>query len=102
MPDSISYISWRFNSRLFPNLKTLYWGKGATRISNVLDFYFPETLRQVYVPQSTPPDLTENNGGGISEIKDSCILYVPIGATAAYREAEQWKEFTHIVEMKFE
>lgn len=102
MPDSISYISWRFNSGLFPNLKTLYWGKGATRISNVLDFYFPETLRQIYVPQSTPPDLTENNGGGISEIKDSCILYVPIGATAAYREAEQWKEFTHIVEMKFE
>lgn len=101
MPDSISYISWRFNSGLFPNLKTLYWGKGATRIS-ITYFHFPETLRQIYVPQSTPPNLTENYDGGISEIKDSCTLYVPIGATAAYREAEHWKDFTNIVEMEFE
>ena len=102
MPDSISYISWRFNSRRFPNLKTLYWGKGATHIRNIYDFNFPKTLRQIYVPLSTPPDQLTDYSVGIPDIKDSCILYVPIGATTAYRETGHWKDFTHIVEMEFE
>ena len=30
--------------------------------------------------------------------KNSCVLYVPIGSKSAYQAADQWKDFTNIVE----
>jgi hypothetical protein len=31
--------------------------------------------------------------------KSTCSLYVPAGSLAAYQAANQWKDFTHIIEM---
>jgi len=30
--------------------------------------------------------------------KNACVLYVPVGSTSLYRAADQWKDFTHIME----
>lgn len=105
LPDSITSITWSFSTYRTPNLITLYWGKGAKSIDEEVgeySFKFPPTLRHIYVPQSTPPSLSAPEyGGGISKIKDQCTLYVPIGASAAYRASSQWGKFTHIVEVEF-
>ena len=101
-PDSITSITWDPHDRHTPNLITLYWGKGAKSIDEGIYFSFPPTLRHLYVPQSTPPSLSGSGYyGGISKIKDKCTLYVPVGASAAYRADEEWGKFTNIVEMDF-
>ncbi|MBR2360697.1 MAG: leucine-rich repeat protein [Bacteroidaceae bacterium] len=105
LPDSITSITWRFSTHHTPNLITLYWGKGAKSIDEEVGAYsfkFPPTLRHIYVPQSTRPHLSgPGYGGGISEIKDLCTIYIPIGASAAYRASSQWGMFTNIVEVEF-
>lgn len=104
LPDSITSMTCSFTDMHTPNLITLYWGKGAKSIyEHLYTFSFPPTtLRNLYVPQSTPPSLSAPEyRGGISEIKDQCTLYVPIGASAAYRTDKEWGKFTHIVEVEF-
>lgn len=44
----------------------------------------------------TPPELQKETLAGID--KFNCRLYVPKGAAGAYSEADQWKEFLHIIE----
>ncbi len=101
-PDSITSITWDPHDVHTPNLITLYWGKGARSIDEGIYFSFPPTLRHLYVPQSTPPSLSGSGYyGGISKIKNKCTLYVPVGASTAYRADEEWGKFTNIVEMEF-
>jgi hypothetical protein len=101
-PDAITSIPWDPHDRHTPNLITLYWGKGAKSIDEGIYFSFPPTLRHLYVPQSTPPSLSGSGYyGGISKIKNQCTLYVPVGASTAYRADEEWGKFTNIVEMDF-
>ena len=101
-PDSITSITWDPHDVHTPNLITLYWGKGARSIDEGIYFSFPPTLRHLYVPQSTPPSLSGSGYyGGISKIKNKCTLYVPVGASTAYRADEEWGKFTNIVEVEF-
>ena len=109
LPDAIKSMTWWFNDDYFPKLHTLYWGKEATTLNPSCTFGFPKTLRHLYVPQSTPPALIlpEEEGSmylgskTIDKIKDQCTLYVPIGASAAYRTDKEWGMFTNIVEVEF-
>ena len=109
LPDAIKSMTWWFNDDYFPKLHTLYWGKEATTLNPSCTFGFPKTLRHLYVPQSTPPTLIlpEEEGSmylgskTIDKIKDQCTLYVPIGASAAYRTDKEWGMFTNIVEVEF-
>ncbi|MDD4671396.1 MAG: leucine-rich repeat protein [Bacteroidales bacterium] len=47
---------------------------------------------------TTPVDLSASSGVFDNVNKTSCTLYVPIGSAALYRAANQWQDFTHIIE----
>lgn len=47
---------------------------------------------------TTPVDLSASSGVFNYVDKTSCTLYVPIGSAALYRAANQWQDFTHIIE----
>jgi hypothetical protein len=70
-------------------------------------------LKAIYSLSPTPIDLTQaavrgviHRAGGttISQFDgvdfEACVLYVPYGCAEAYRNAEGWKFFKHIVEME--
>ena len=68
-------------------------------------------LKAIYVLSPTPASLTtvaatrsaqyKAAGMAVSQFEgidfETCVLYVPFGSEQAYREAEGWKEFKHIV-----
>lgn len=65
-------------------------------------------LKEITIYATTPPELgnseANTRAGGASSVfdgvdKENTILYVPQGSMEAYRAAEGWGEFTHIVEM---
>ena len=55
-------------------------------------------LTKVSVPRLTPPVIVQNTFGFN---KSNCTLYVPIGASSAYRNADYWKDFLLISEKNF-
>lgn len=70
-------------------------------VSSINAFAFTSCtgLTTFYSYSPVPIDLT-----GINEVFyfvnfQNCILYVPIGASELYKNANQWKQFTNIVEM---
>lgn len=67
-------------------------------------------LKAIYVLSLTPASMTpaasrseqrKATGKAASQFEgidfETCVLYVPFGSEEAYREAEGWKEFKHIV-----
>jgi len=58
-------------------------------------------VQSIYAYSNSPVDF-----GTLRDIftgidKSTCILYVPVGAKSVYQEANQWLDFTNIVEMDF-
>jgi len=62
-------------------------------------FIYCSGLKSIYTYSITPIDLTSSTGVFISVNKTTCTLYVPPGSEAAYQAANQWKDFTNIIEM---
>ena len=54
-------------------------------------------IREIHCRSSIPYVVDEGIFNGAVDY-DKCILYVPVGTKQAYRNAEVWKNFTHIVE----
>lgn len=54
-------------------------------------------IREIHCRSSIPYVVDEGIFNGAVDY-DKCILYVPVGTNQAYRNAEVWKYFTHIVE----
>lgn len=56
-------------------------------------------LNSIYASAMTPVDLSRSTGVFDSVNKISCTLYVPSGTKGLYASANQWKDFTNIVEI---
>ena len=54
-------------------------------------------IREIHCRSSIPYVVDEGIFNGAVDY-DKCILYVPVGTKQAYRNAEVWKNITHIVE----
>lgn len=54
-------------------------------------------IREIHCRSSIPYVVDEGIFNGAVDY-DKCFLYVPVGTKQAYRNAEVWKYFTHIVE----
>ncbi|MEI6751559.1 MAG: leucine-rich repeat domain-containing protein [Paludibacter sp.] len=55
-------------------------------------------LTSISAYSSIPVDLIKSTNA-LNVNKTTCTLYVPIGSKAAYQAANQWKDFTNIIEM---
>jgi hypothetical protein len=55
-------------------------------------------LTSIITSSPTPVDLSSSLNVFSQIDKRTCTLYVPIGSKSAYQSADQWKDFTNIVE----
>ena len=60
-------------------------------------FNCDDGIKEIHCRSSVPYLADESLFNGFVNY-DNCILYVPVGTKQAYRNAEVWKYFTHIVE----
>lgn len=61
-------------------------------------FYDCTGLHEIYAFPSIPPDLTDSPEVFGNVNHSEAVLYVPSGSKALYATADQWKDFTNIVE----
>lgn len=61
-------------------------------------FYNCTNLWSIHANSSTPVDLSASDSVFKYVDKTNCTLYVPVGSSAAYRAADQWKDFVNIIE----
>jgi hypothetical protein len=57
------------------------------------------SLTSIYAYPKTPVDLGSSYSVFDGVNTGTCTLYVPKGSLSAYQTANQWRYFTHIVEM---
>lgn len=69
----------------------------VTSIGNA-SFYGCTGLTSIYANSTLPIDLNPSPGVFTYVNKTICTLYVPVGSKSAYQTANQWKDFTHIIE----
>ena len=63
-------------------------------------FFYCTGLSEIQISSVIPPSL---GGSVFSQVDQTkCILYVPSGSLGAYQAADQWKNFTNIVEVATE
>jgi hypothetical protein len=62
-------------------------------------FFGCENFDYINVYNKVPIDLSLSTSVFYFVDKENCILSVPFGSKALYQVADQWKDFTHIVEM---
>ena len=55
-------------------------------------------MSKIYAEASTPVDLSASADVFLNANISNCILCVPVGSKAAYQMANQWQDFTNIVE----
>ena len=55
-------------------------------------------LMSVYTNAAAPVDLSSSTSVFLNVPKTTCSLYVPIGSLNLYKAANQWKDFTNMVE----
>jgi len=101
IPDNVKTIkSMAFAA--CSNLNAITLGKNLTKIE-IMAFIGCTNLNSITCYATTPPELQEGhvfwNGGGYlpGVDKATCVVYVPMSAVDAYKNATEWKEFTHIV-----
>jgi hypothetical protein len=74
-------------------------------VTSIGDFAFNgcSGLTSIFSLNNTPPTCEINyysyNCSFSNVNKENCVLWVPKGSAAAYREANGWKDFTHIKEI---
>jgi len=64
-------------------------------------FYQCSKLAAIYALEPFPVNLINSASVFMNVNKATCTLYVPYGAKAVYTAANQWKDFTNIVELDF-
>jgi len=62
-------------------------------------FSYSYALKAIYTYSASPLDLSSSLGVFTGVNKFTCTLFVPYGSKASYQSADQWKDFTNIVEM---
>ncbi len=62
-------------------------------------FSLCDNLNSIFAYNLIPIDLNSSLDVFFDLNKSTCTLYVPYGSKAAYQAANQWKDFTNIVEM---
>jgi hypothetical protein len=92
--DSIGHYSFYGCS----GLTSLTIPNSVTSIENCA-FYGCSGLTSIYANSTLPIDLSTSDSVFYKVNKTTCTLYVPVGSKSAYQAADQWKDFTHIVEM---
>ncbi len=58
-----------------------------------------DSLRSIFAYPVIPVDLNSSLDVFFEINKNTCTLYVPYGTSSLYKAANQWKDFTNIVEM---
>lgn len=96
LPDNLKNIA----QGLFQNctdLHTVKLGKDTEIIGN---YAFDNTsLSQLYIDATLPPYIYPNTfANKKNSIFENCILYVPKGTKALYRNHDKWKQFNRIEE----
>lgn len=74
----------------------------SSRLENIADnaFYNCIALQELYVPVEDPATITLGSNVFYGVKQNECVLYVPQGARERYAQAEVWKDFTDIREMR--
>lgn len=62
-------------------------------------FSFCPSLRTITVYSPTPYDLSSSSAVFFGVDQTLCTLYVPSGSKSLYQAADQWKDFTNILEL---
>jgi len=97
IPPSVTYIG----HGAFYNCSSLITISIPSSVTSINSeaFFNCTGLTSIYSYSVTPVDLpTKTNVFGNIDT-NNCILFVPKGSKAIYASANQWKSFTHIVEM---
>jgi len=81
----------------YSSLSSVTIGKSVTYIGPGA-FSYCKSLSSIYVDSTIPLDLTDSRNVFYDVDKTTCTLYVPIGSKTLYQAANQWKDFTNIVE----
>ena len=79
------------------NLYNVTLPAGDVELKDKWVFNCDRGIREIHCRSSIPYVVDEGIFNGAVDY-DKCILYVPVGTKQAYRNAEVWKYFTHIVE----
>ncbi len=98
IPNSVTHI-WADTFYLCSSLTTVTIGNSVLFIN---DYAFKGCtgLKDIYSLATVPPACSSY--GVFGEVnKDNCALHVPLGCTAAYREAREWEDFLMITETDF-
>ena len=95
LSDSLKYIGCgSFGCKA---LKSVKIPKSVTFIGS--DAFFNTSFNSIYSYPTTPIDLTSSISVFSGVNKSTCVLYIPKGSKALYQAANQWKDFTNIIEM---
>ncbi|MFZ4725058.1 MAG: leucine-rich repeat domain-containing protein [Paludibacter sp.] len=78
-------------------LRSIKIPKSVTFIGT--DAFFNTSFTSIYSYPTVPVDLTSSISVFSGVNKSTCVLYVPKGSKTLYQTADQWKDFTNIVEM---
>ncbi len=94
IPSSVTSIGEAFeNCRL--NSVTI--PSSVTSIASYT-FFGCEGLKSIYANGTTPIDLNSKTEVFYDVNAITCTLYVPTGSLSSYQSANQWKNFSHIIE----
>ena len=94
IPNSVTSIKWKVFSGC-SSLTSVKIGNGVISIDSRA-FEDCSTISEIYVKATPPPAIYDDTFS-----PTTATLYVPTGTKALYQEANNWKEFTNIVEMDF-
>jgi hypothetical protein len=97
IPSSITSIG-SFNFGYCSGLKSVIIPPSITSIGPDA-FTNCTNLTTIYANKAAPVELGLSTNVFFNVDKTNCKLYVPYGSSAAYAAANQWKDFTDIVEM---
>jgi hypothetical protein len=99
IPNSVTSIGDHAFERC-SGLTSVTIPNSVTSIGNMA-FYNCRRLNTIYAYPTTPVDLSSSLSYDVFDgvNTSTCTLYVPQGSLSAYQAANQWSEFTHIVEM---
>ena len=97
IPESVTTIGYgAFES--CSNLTTVTIPASVSSISSYA-FFYCSSLTTIYAKATTPVDLSSQTSVFQNVNITTCTLYIPIWSKSAYQAADQWKDFTHIIEM---
>lgn len=85
----MAFFNVKINSVTIPSSVTTIGG---------MAFFDCLNLMSIQANMTVPPDLSSSSEVFFADDFTNCTLYVPDGSFDAYSAANQWKDFTHIIE----